>query len=87
MSEESVRHDPFGLTTSADVYAPTRALEGVVEQATVCLESDRVHGLDVGADDYITKPFSMREFIVAMRAIWDSTWPSWVRGMTPSWTR
>lgn len=24
-------------------------------------EDDRVHGLDVGADDYVTKPFSMRE--------------------------
>src|SRR5438309_471926 len=26
-------------------------------------EVDRVVGLEVGADDYITKPFSMREFV------------------------
>src|SRR4029077_14696686 len=25
-------------------------------------ETDKVAGLEVGADDYITKPFSMREF-------------------------
>jgi len=32
-------------------------------------ESDRVTGLDVGADDYITKPFSLRELAVRVRAI------------------
>ena len=26
-------------------------------------ESDRVAGLDLGADDYITKPFSVRELL------------------------
>ena len=26
-------------------------------------ETDKVHGLDIGADDYITKPFSMRELL------------------------
>jgi DNA-binding response OmpR family regulator len=28
-------------------------------------ESDRVQGLDLGADDYVTKPFSLRELAVA----------------------
>ena len=32
-------------------------------------ESDRVSGLDVGADDYITKPFSMRELGARVRAV------------------
>jgi two-component system, OmpR family, alkaline phosphatase synthesis response regulator PhoP len=32
-------------------------------------ESDRVIGLDVGADDYITKPFSMRELAARVRAV------------------
>lgn len=32
-------------------------------------ETDRVLGLEVGADDYITKPFSMRELIARCRAI------------------
>ncbi len=32
-------------------------------------ESDRVAGLDVGADDYIAKPFGMRELMARVRAL------------------
>jgi DNA-binding response OmpR family regulator len=32
-------------------------------------EADRVVGLDVGADDYITKPFGMRELAARVRAV------------------
>ncbi|MBI2959613.1 MAG: response regulator transcription factor [Betaproteobacteria bacterium] len=32
-------------------------------------EADRVHGLDLGADDYVTKPFSLREFEARVRAL------------------
>jgi two-component system, OmpR family, alkaline phosphatase synthesis response regulator PhoP len=32
-------------------------------------EADRVIGLEIGADDYVTKPFSMREIIARVRAL------------------
>ena len=32
-------------------------------------ESDRVQGLDLGADDYVTKPFSIRELLARVRAL------------------
>ena len=30
---------------------------------------DRVHGLDVGADDYLVKPFALRELIARIKAL------------------
>ena len=32
-------------------------------------ENDRVHGLELGADDYITKPFGTRELVARVRAV------------------
>jgi len=32
-------------------------------------EADRVLGLDLGADDYVTKPFSVRELLARVRAL------------------
>jgi two-component system phosphate regulon response regulator PhoB len=39
-------------------------------------EDDRIRGLDAGADDYVTKPFSPRELIARIRAVLRRTIPS-----------
>ena len=46
------------------------------------LELDRIHGLELGADDYLTKPFSFQELLAHIKSIlrrvqWDQ---SLVRG-------
>src|SRR5437762_51006 len=39
-------------------------------------ETDRVLGLDLGADDYVTKPFSIRELLARVRALLRRTQPA-----------
>jgi two-component system alkaline phosphatase synthesis response regulator PhoP len=39
-------------------------------------EKDRINGLDIGADDYITKPFSLEEMLARIRAILRRTDPA-----------
>jgi DNA-binding response OmpR family regulator len=36
-------------------------------------ERDRVMGLELGADDYLTKPFSVRELVARVAAVWRRT--------------
>lgn len=46
----------------------TRALPIIIMSARAT-EIDRVVGFEVGADDYMTKPFSIRELILRIRAV------------------
>jgi phosphate regulon transcriptional regulator PhoB len=39
-------------------------------------EADRVVGLELGADDYVTKPFSPREFVARVKALLRRTEPA-----------
>ena len=32
-------------------------------------EAERIHGLELGADDYLTKPFSPRELVLRVQAV------------------
>lgn len=41
----------------------------VIMLTSRCEEIDRVLGLELGADDYVTKPFSTRELLARVRAI------------------
>jgi two-component system alkaline phosphatase synthesis response regulator PhoP len=48
---------------------PSTATLPVIMLTARTAESDRVSGLDLGADDYITKPFSLRELAARVRAV------------------
>ncbi len=44
-------------------------------------ETDKVRGLNVGADDYMTKPFSMPELVARVRALLRRAKPSQSKGL------
>jgi two-component system KDP operon response regulator KdpE len=46
-------------------------------------EEDRIKGLDLGADDYITKPFSPRELVSRIRAVLRRTEPTKAQSEEP----
>jgi DNA-binding response OmpR family regulator len=57
-----------------DGFAVTRALREEMNVPILMLtaradEIDRVLGLEIGADDYMTKPFSMRELLARVKAM------------------
>src|SRR5580765_2415797 len=80
---KSVMEDPPGLVL-LDLNLPfidglevCRLLRGRTASATVPIimvtartsETDRVAGLEIGADDYVTKPFSLRELVARVKAV------------------
>lgn len=76
---ESARNDPPDLILM-DIMLPgldgveiTRILRHEISTPIIMLtakddEIDRVIGLEIGADDYLTKPFSMRELMARVKA-------------------
>jgi DNA-binding response OmpR family regulator len=48
---------------------PASATVPIIMVTARTAEPDRVAGLDLGADDYVTKPFSLRELTARVRAV------------------
>jgi two-component system KDP operon response regulator KdpE len=62
------------LTGALDGYGVARRLREFSNVPIIMLtakvrESDKLHGFDVGADDYITKPFSSKELLARVQAV------------------
>jgi two-component system phosphate regulon response regulator PhoB len=48
---------------------PTLSVVPIIFLTARAAENDRVHGLELGADDYITKPFATRELVARVKAV------------------
>jgi DNA-binding response OmpR family regulator len=60
-----------GLELCRQVRQSGRTLSGIpiVFLTARTGEADRIRGLEIGADDYITKPFSPRELVARLKAV------------------
>ncbi len=77
---QAVAKNSFGLVL-LDLGLPdgngtdlARQWRAATNMSIICVtgrleEADRVMGLELGADDYITKPFSLREVLARIRAV------------------
>lgn len=59
--------DIAGETVAAEVRRSSRM--PIVMLTAKVEEADRIRGLELGADDYVTKPFSPRELVLRVRAV------------------
>jgi DNA-binding response OmpR family regulator len=60
--------DSNGYTVCEDIRGHN-AVVPIIMLTARSQESDKIRGLDVGADDYVTKPFSIGELIARIKAI------------------
>ena len=63
-----------GLTLCRELRATTRV--PIIFLTALNSEADRVVGLEMGADDYLSKPFSTRELLARVRAVLRRAAPS-----------
>jgi len=57
-----------GFTVAAEIRAANKKIP-ILFLTAKTLQEDKLKGFEVGADDYITKPFSMEELMLRMQAI------------------
>jgi len=67
--------DAEGFEVCRKIRASSTQVPVIMLTARDAVE-DRVTGLDSGADDYITKPFSFDELIARIRALWRRSRPA-----------
>src|SRR5438874_7816727 len=59
-----------GLEVCKQLRSDTRTSRVPIIMLTAkAAETDKIVGLEMGADDYITKPFSVRELVARVRAV------------------
>src|SRR6266536_5579646 len=63
------RHTRSTRDWSSDVCSSDLASIPIVFVTARTAESDRLRGFEIGADDYITKPFSPKEVVARVRAV------------------
>jgi two-component system, OmpR family, response regulator len=69
----------FGQECGLDLLRELRDIPVIITTGRLRDEIDRVVGLELGADDYITKPFGFRELLARIRAV--------LRGREPRLTK
>lgn len=57
-----------GFTLAQEIRKANKQIP-IVFLTAKSAKDDKIHGLEIGADDYLTKPFSMEELLLRIRAI------------------
>ncbi|MBL4585980.1 MAG: response regulator transcription factor [Flavobacteriales bacterium] len=63
-----------GFTLAADIRQTDKQIP-IIFLTAKSMKDDKLKGFEVGADDYLTKPFSMDELLLRMKAILRRTMP------------
>jgi DNA-binding response OmpR family regulator len=75
--------DVPGETVARELRAgPVTATTPILMLTARSAEEDRIRGLELGADDYVTKPFSPRELVLRVQAILRRGAPAAAQGIT-----